>query len=291
MSSARVWLCNCGVLAALALATPPAHADGIDANIKELTSSNYKTRLSAALALAKSTDNRAVMALIGVLQNDKDSALRRVAAIALGRGVDGLPDATIEKVRTALTAAAGNDSDSKVRDNASSAVKSLPPPAKNNTKGKAPTVFVNIERVGDESKSASTESIALVSKNVRRAVEDIGLSTVWPGGAPTKADLTANRSRAFIVVSTVKKLAVKKKSRQAEISCTVAIRVSPWTGRDGNEIWEANKSASASGSAKTTTGNNAEEISAGMQDCLDMLADDIARRQVTPFLRKIAGSS
>ena len=109
MSSARVWLCSCSVFAALALATPPAGADGIDANIKELASGNYKTRLAAALALAKSSDNRAVMALITVLQNDKDSALRRVAAIALGRGVDGLPEATIEKVRAALTAAAASD--------------------------------------------------------------------------------------------------------------------------------------------------------------------------------------
>ena len=229
------------------------------------------------------------MALINVLQSDQDSALRRVAAIALGRGVDGLPEATVEKVRAALTTAT-KDANTKVRDSAIAALQSMPAAAPASSKGKPPAVFVHIDRVGDDSKQASAASITLVSKNVRRAIEDNGFITVWPGGAPSKAELVASRAHAFIVVSTVKKIVVKKKSRQAEVTCTVAIRVSPWTGSDGNEVWEANKSASASGSAKTTTSNSTTEIAAGMQDCLDTLADDITRRQVTPFLRKIAGT-
>ncbi len=289
MSFGRCWICICTALTVLLLAMRPASADAIDVTIKELNSSNYKSRLSAALALAKSSDARAVMALINVLQSDQDSALRRVAAIALGRGVDGLPEATVEKVRAALTTAT-KDANTKVRDSAIAALQSMPAATPVSSKGKPPAVFVHIDRVGDDSKQASAASITLVSKNVRRALEDNGFATVWPGGAPSKAELVASRAHAFIVVSTVKKIVVKKKSRQAEVTCTVAIRVSPWTGSDGNEVWEANKSASASGSAKTTTSNSTTEIAAGMQDCLDTLADDITRRQVTPFLRKIAGT-
>ena len=289
MFAGQCWIRICTALAVLLLALRPAAADSIDASIKELTSSNYKSRLSAALTLARSSDARAVLALIGVLQSDQESALRRVAAIGLGRGVDGLPDATVEKVRAALTTAT-KDADTKVRDSALAALKSMPAVAAPSAKGKAPAVFVHIDRVGDDSNQASAESITLVSKNVRRAIEDNGFITVWPGGVPSQAELVASRAHAFIVVSTVKKIVVKKKSRQAEVTCTVAIRVSPWTGRDGNEVWEANKSASASGSAKTTTSNSTTEIAAGMQDCLDTLADDITRRQVTPFLRKIAGT-
>ncbi|MBP9085724.1 MAG: HEAT repeat domain-containing protein [Kofleriaceae bacterium] len=289
MSAGRCWICICAALAVLLLALRTAAADAIDATIKELNSSNYKSRLSAALTLAKSSDARAVTALIGVLQSDQDSALRRVAAIALGRGVDGLPDASVEKVRAALTVAT-KDTDTKVRASATAALKSMPAATPSGSKGAPPAVFVHIDRVGDDSKQASAASITLVSKNVRRAIEDNGFATVWPGGSPSKAELVASRAHAFIVVSTVKKIVVKKKARQAEVSCTVAIRVSPWTGRDGNEVWEANKSASASGSAKTITSNSASEIAAGMQDCLDTLADDITRRQVTPFLRKIAGT-
>lgn len=289
MFAGQCWIRICTALAVLLLALRPASADSIDASIKELKSSNYKSRLSAALTLARSNDARSVMALIGVLQSDQESALRRVAAIGLGRGVDGLPEATVEKVRAALTTAT-KDTDTKVRDSALAALKSMPPVASPSGKGKGPAVFVHIDRVGDDSKQASAESITLVSKNVRRAIEDNGFTTVWPGGAPSQAELVASRAHAFIVVSTVKKIVVKKKSRQAEVTCTVAIRVSPWTGRDGNEVWEANKSASASGSAKTTTSNSTTEIAAGMQDCLDTLADDITRRQVTPFLRKIAGT-
>lgn len=289
MFAGQCWIRICTALAVLLLALRPASADTIDASIKELQNRNYKSRLSAALTLARSSDARAVMALIDVLQSDQESALRRVAAIGLGRGVDGLPEATVEKVRTALTTAT-KDADTKVRDSALAALKSMPAATAPRGKGSALTVFVHIDRVGDESKQASAESITLVSKNVRRAIEDNGFTTVWPGGAPSKAELVASRAHAFIVVSTVKKIVVKKKSRQAEVTCTVAIRVSPWTGRDGNEVWEANKSASASGSAKTTTSNSSTEIAAGMQDCLDTLADDITRRQVTPFLRKIAAA-
>ena len=290
MSAGRCWIRVYTALAVLMLALRPAAADTIDATIKELQSSNYKSRLSAALSLAKSSDARAVMALIDVLKSDQDSALRRVAAIALGRGVDGLPNATVEKVRATLTAAT-KDNDKKVRDSALAALNSMPAAATPQSgKNKKPTVFVHIDRVGDDSKQASAQSITLVGKNVRRAIEDNGFTTVWPGGSPTKAELVASRAHAFIVVSTVKKIVVKKKSRQAEVTCSVAIRVSPWTGRDGNEVWEANKSASASGSAKTTTANTTTEIAAGMEDCLDTLADDITRRQVTPFIRKISAT-
>ncbi len=285
----RCWICIGSVVAVLLLAIRPASADAIDATIKTLQSSNYKSRLSAALALAKSSDVRAVTALIDVLKSDQDSALRRVAAIALGRGGDGLPDATVEKVRAALTAAT-KDADTKVRDSAVAALKSMPAATPSSSKSKLPAIFIHIDRVGDDSKQASAASITLVSKNVRRAIEDNGFTTVWPGGVPTKAELVASRAHAFIVVSTVKKIVVKKKAQQAEVTCSVAIRVSPWTGRDGNEVWEANKSASASGSAKTTTANTTAEIAVGMEDCLDTLADDITRRQVTPFIRKISAT-
>jgi hypothetical protein len=264
-----------------------ARADGVDASIGDLSSSNYKTRLSAALTLAKSMDARATAALMNVLQSDSDSALRRVAAMALGRRAGDLPDATVEKVRTALTTASTKDDDPKVRDSASAALKSLPP-VKAASNGKAPAIYVHIDKIVDQSKKASAAGIALVGKNVRRAVDDIGLATNWPGGVPSKSDLATSHSKAFIVVATVTKLTVKKKANDAEVACSVAIRVSPWTGRDGNEMWEANKSASATGSATISTSSEASEILAGSSDCLDALAEDLARRQIVPFLRKIA---
>ena len=80
----------------------------------------------------------------------------------------------------------------------------------------------------------------------------------------------------------------RRAGTQTQIACTVAIRVAPWSGKDGGEKWEANKAASASGSAKATTGNRARDIQGGVRDCIEAVAEDVTARQVMPFLRRIA---
>ena len=66
------------------------------------------------------------------------------------------------------------------------------------------------------------------------------------------------------------------------------MRIAPWTGNDGGEKWEANKAASASGSAKAQTGNSQREIDGGVRDCLEAVAEDVTTRQVVPFLKRLA---
>ena len=122
----------------------------------------------------------------------------------------------------------------------------------------------------------------------RRNVERTGYATSWPGGLPTQTELTSNHARAFIIASTVKKIEISKVSHQTQISCKLEIRVAPWSGSDGGEKWEANKAASASGSAKATTGNSDREIAGGVRDCLEAVAEDVTTRQVLPFLKRLA---
>ena len=74
------------------------------------------------------------------------------------------------------------------------------------------------------------------------------------------------------------------------IACTVAIRIAPWGGRDGGERWEANRAASASGSAKATTSNRDRDIKSGVRDCVEAVTEDVTSRQVVPFLKRLAGS-
>ena len=127
---------------------------------------------------------------------------------------------------------------------------------------------------------------------VKRRVEHTGYATSWPGGLPTQTDLTSAHARAFIVASTVKKIEISKQSRQTQVSCKLEIRVAPWSGSDGGEHWEANKSASASGSAKAMTGSSDREIAGGVRDCLEAVAEDVTDRQILPFLKRLttAGS-
>lgn len=279
-------------LAVLVLCAGIASADTIEHSVKDLGGGGYKMRLAAALALSKSKDPRAVIALADALMSDADPTIRRVSALALEKMVD---ERTEDDAKTlaldAIERAAKKDKDDKVKATAAAAWRSLSglratKSAKGND-GSKPEVFVNIEAT-DQSKKAPADAPARLSKIVKAGVEKTGYATSWPGGLPTEAELNSSRSRAFIIASTVKKVEVSKSARNATIACTVSIRIAPWSGRDGGEKWEANKAASAQGSAKAQTGISQREIDAGVRDCLEAVAEDVTGRQVVPFLKRLA---
>lgn len=284
-----------------------ANADAIATNVRDLSpaaKSGYKVRLAAALALSKSKDARAVIAISDALEHDDDATIRRVAALALVKMIDETTEAdAMELALAALNSAAATDPDGKVRDAAARTGKMVAgyhveqkkqkpgaasAPSPGGSAGK-PSVFVNVDPVTDQSKKLSATSAQRLTSIVKKNVETTGYSTSWPGGLPTQAQL--GNTRAFIVASTVKTLDITTSGHQAQIACTVAIRVAPWGGKDGGERWEANKAASASGSAKATTGTGAKDIEAGVHDCIEAVGEDITTRQVVPFLKKLAASS
>jgi hypothetical protein len=272
---------------------PAARADTIDTSIRQMGDSSYKVRLAAALALSKSHDPRAVIALADALHTDDDSTIRRVAALALGKMIDAR---TAEDARElgldALAEAATNDIDHKVRTTAARAQQDLSGlrRKRRDPRTDRPEVFVNVDSTTDQSKVAPSDAGERLAKIVRKSVERTGYSTSWPGGLPTQTDLSSAHSRAFIIASTVKKIEISRVSRQTQISCKVEIRVAPWSGSDGGEKWEANKAASASGSAKAMTGNSDREIAGGVRDCLEAVAEDVTARQVMPFLKRLASA-
>ncbi|MBL9015275.1 MAG: HEAT repeat domain-containing protein [Myxococcales bacterium] len=285
--------------ACLMLCIRTASADTIATNVDQLsTGSTYKVRLAAALALSKSKDARAVIAVADALESDADPTIRRVAALALEKMIDPrTPDDAKELSFTALEKAVTDDRDAKVRDTAASTLKALSgikrkkSAAATRGAGKGPPVFVQIDKTTDQSNKLPADASERVMKIVKSNVERTGYATTWPaGGLPTAADLSSARSRGFIVASTVKKLDITKAGGQTQIACTVAIRVAPWQGKDGGEKWEANKAASASGSAKATTGSRDRDIQGGVRDCIEAVAEDVTSRQVVPFLKRIAAA-
>src|SRR4051812_26130037 len=76
------------IAACLLLCGDVAWADSIDTSVKETTSKAEKVRLEAVLALAKSKDARAVLAVSSVVNADSDAKIRRIAALALEKMVD-----------------------------------------------------------------------------------------------------------------------------------------------------------------------------------------------------------
>jgi hypothetical protein len=276
------------IAACLVLCTRVAFADTIDQNVKDLGAGGYKVRLAAALALAKSKDPRAVIALADALHTDADPTIRRVSALAIEKMVDERTEADAKELAIdALERAAKSDKDDKVKSTAAAALRSLSGLKRGKETGARPEVFVTIEAT-DQSKNAPADAPARLSKVVKQGVEKTGYATSWPGGLPTQAELTSSRSRAFIVASTVKKVEVEKTARGATIACTVSIRIAPWSGKDGGEKWEANKAASAQGSAKAQTGSTQRQVDSGVRDCIEAVAEDVTSRQVVPFLKRLA---
>jgi hypothetical protein len=277
-------------IACLLLCVRLAAADAVDANIRQLDGSNtYKVRLAAALSLAKSTDARAVIALATTLRNDGEASIRRVAAVALEKMIDaGTAEDARELGLGALAHAAASDRDPRVRDTAARAVKALAHLRKKRAKADKPQVFVNVDATTDQSKQLPSDAGDRVTKLLRKSVESTGYATSWPGGLPTSAELTSNRSRAFILAGTVKKIEITRVGSRTQIACTVAVRVAPWMGKDGGERWEANRAASASGSAKATTGNRERDVQSGLRECVEAVAEDVTSRQVLPFLKQLA---
>lgn len=281
--------------ACLVLCIRTAAADATDTSVSQLaTGGSYKVRLAAALSLSRSRDARAVIAVGDALTNDGDPTIRRVAALALEKMIDSrTPDDARELGLTALAEASTNDRDAKVRDTAQKSLKALAGlkrkrGSSNTPVSGRPTVFVNVDQMTDQSNKLPKEAGERVMKIVRSKVEGTGYATSWPGGLPTSAELTSARSRGFIVASTVKRLDITRSGAQTQIACTVAIRVAPWQGKDGGEKWEANRAASASGSAKATTGPRERDIQGGVRDCIEAVAEDVTARQVVPFLKQIA---
>ena len=282
------------VLAAfcLVLATGGVSADTIDTNISQLDRGSYKVRLSAALSLAKSRDKKAVIALARALRGDSDATIRRVTALALEKMVDARTDASAKEIAlAALELASTNDRDVKVRETADKVLKGLAGLRRSRSKrASKPEVFVNVDSTTDQSKQLPSGAGDRLMRIVRQKVESANFKTSWPGGLPTAAELTSSRSRAFIVASTVTKIEITRTTGGTQVACTVTVRIAPWSGRDGGEKWEANRAASASGTAKAMTGNRDSQIQGGVRDCLDAVAEDVAARRVLPFLRQVASA-
>ena len=104
-------------LMVLAIATGTAYADRIDVQTRRLLkSSSFKVRVSAALQLSKTKDDRAVYALAEALRSDRQKTVRQVAALSLGKMVTERtsPPARTTAVRS-LKRAARQDSSTRVK--------------------------------------------------------------------------------------------------------------------------------------------------------------------------------
>jgi HEAT repeat protein len=270
-------------------AAPPALADAVEDNIDELEGDgSYKVRVAAAVALAKTPDDRAVLALSRALRGDRDAAVRRAAALALKKVVTASTRKKVAADALAALRGAAKDKDKKVRKAAEKTLDALEAILAT----KAPKVFVNIDPPVDRTKKAGADAVSALARAVRAEVTrgSKEYAVEWPGDLPTGDELDQYGTQAFIVAASVSKLTMTTRNGRVEIACTIEIRVGPWTGSDGKEKWSAGQTGKATGSGKATTGTSTRAQSTGVVDCVSAVAEQLTSDKVVPFIKGLASS-
>lgn len=278
---------------ALAVAASPgvARADFVDDQAQELlTARHYKRRLAAALTLAKVHEGRAVRSLASAMERDDDPKLRQVAALALASAVtDDTPAPDRVLAFAALERVQRADGDAQVRELAARTLVKLDGLRGVAPSGPPPAIFIYVAGATDTSTKAPSDAVGRLSTLVRAAVTRRApeLPTRWPGVLPTQKALVAAGTKAYAVATTIAKVGIVQRGSQAEISCTVQVRITPWNGTDGAERWVAHRAASASGSGHVTGPATPRSIAGAIGDCVGAVAEEVTAKQVVPFLRKV----
>ena len=274
---------------ALLLICSPAYADGVSTRAKQLrSSSEYKVRLSAVLWLAKKNDSRSISALTYAVRKDKESTVRSVAALSLGKLVDeAVPKRVRDKAIDALAHVAKNDSDKKVRKKAKQAwtkVKALRSP-----KGGLPQVFIAVGTPTGAKRLASKTAVAAMQKSMRRALRhsapNFGQATK-KDGLPTQKELRSARSAGFYVNASVQEITTVKKRGYTEVRCKIGMRVNVWNGKDGEERLRENETAAATGNGRVRGANTTTSIANARRDCVNAVVEQLTTRQVVPFIKR-----
>ena len=214
-----------------------------------------------------------------------------MAALSLARMVDLATAPPVRRtVVVALERASRRDRDRQVRGSAGQALERLraalappaPPPARRN-------IFVHVGAPADPSRAlpagGGEELVAALRGSLHQYAPDYELAS---GLLPTGAELESRQLRGFTVNASVAQVAVEQRGSRASVSCTVAVRVGPWTGRDGNERMAADQSASASGRGHVTVDRGGTRRAA--VDCAVAVTEELAERQLIPFLRRLAAA-
>ena len=233
-SMKRVILVALVVLAAFA---QRAHADKISDYIGQLKDGEDKIRLSAALALAKSTDARAVQPLIDAL-DDSDRNVRAAAAIGLGKVITAKTDSKLRaKAVTALTAKAKKDSNSIVKKNAQASAETISALDSTSTSSSSSSsssssvakggVYVNIGPMDAKGTGADAKLKAAMRSTTTGTFGKSAksMATSWPGGkAPKQSDLDKAGVQAFHVDGNVTEV----KSSGGMVSCKISMLIASY---------------------------------------------------------------
>lgn len=266
-----------------------ASADHITKLTKQLAkSSSAKVRISAALSLAKSDDERALTALTRSMSRDRSADIRRISAASLGQRLQREISSSKRKlVLSALKKTVKKDRDSKVRSSAKVALAKsklgIAPPSASSKKSKG--IMVGVTAPTRVSRRLPRKTAALLQRRVKQVISEQSPRSVRtaPGtGMPSSSQLKRSGMAGYSVAPNISKLQLKKKGRLVYVTCEIKMRLSPWAGAGARLAID--KSATVTGSGTVKSGSSKKAISDSSQQCIDAVVTQVTANQVVPFL-------
>lgn len=277
MSSSRLVLIVVALCVAVVGAPRAAHADEVTRLIGQLSKSrDYKVRLSAALNLKKIGDSRAIPVFIAALK-DKDKTVRGVAAASLAKMVSSNTAASTRgKALAALKSVAGRDSNSFVRKQAQKAYDSLKKLKGSGAATKGGT-YISVGGMAATPKG-SRSLVPLMRRTAMKTFKKKASSMMieWPGGSPSKKQLSAKKMNAFYVDGTLNELSARSASASTMVSCKVSMVLATYPDKSMFGFLK--------GGAKVQAGSSEKDIRYAKEDCVAAVIEDLVARKVIPTI-------
>lgn len=264
-----------GVLATcllVLLAASDARADKIDRLSSQLKSaSSYKVRLSAALALSKLSDPRAIPALLVGL-NDSEKTVRGVAAAGLAKVVDAQTSSgRRSQVLAALDRVRSKDSNAFVRRQADKAYNTI----SGSGGAGGGSVFVNVGAMGDKT-GENAKLKKLMQQTVAKTFKKKASSYALGVGSERPSAAAIKKMNAFHVDGTLTSLTVSAKGSSSEVACKVSMLIATYP--------QKSMFGFLNGGARVMTGSSSRDQMFGKQDCVAAVVEDLVQRKVIPTL-------
>ncbi len=282
------WILSALTGALLCMLAGHASADRIQTLTKRLSSGGTdKVRISAALSLAKSSDDRAVLALSTSLAKDSSSAIRRISAASLGQRLRSRVGSSARRTALkALSKASKKDRDSKVRSSAKVALtKAGLGSVATSGKSRAKGVLVTVVAPKNVSKRLPKTTASMMQNTMKKVIRDKAPSFVKtaPGtGMPSDAQLRKTGMAGFSVEPKISKLKLLRAGHRVTVQCEVKIRVMPWATK--GEHLALNSTATVTGKGSVTSSSSRKAIASSSQACISAVVGQVTSNQIVPFL-------
>lgn len=273
------------VLLLVLVVSRTAHADNVDTLIKQLGDSSQRIRLAAALNLAKAGQEKAILPLAKTLLNDSDKDVRAAAAVGLGKLIKANPNTKYKSLATAnLKTAAANDGSESVKTQATNALTTIGSGSSGTTTtsggGGGGGVYVNVGPMSSKTTSSKNDKLrALMVKTAQKTLSKVAssMSQTWPGGTPTKTDLSKKGVSGFYVDGTLNTLDIKTSGGGATISCKVSMLLADFPDKSVFGF--------LNGGASVTASSSQSDQDLASEDCVTAVIENLITSKIVPTIK------